>query len=40
MEVEEDKFIKMQRYDNFIAKMEQLSKAESKWKKDEKRVLF
>jgi hypothetical protein len=39
-EVEEDKFIKMQRYDIFISKMEQLAKAEQKWKREEKHALF
>ena len=33
LEVEEDKFIKMQRYEIFISKMEQLARAERKWKK-------
>ena len=39
-EVEEDKFVKMQRYDIFISKMEQLARAEKKWKREEKHALF
>ena len=40
IEVEEDKYIKMQRYQIFIAKMEQLARAEKRWGKDEKRAIF
>ena len=39
-EVEEDKFIKMQRYQIFISKMEQLARVEQRQKKEEKRALF
>ena len=38
-EVEEDKYIKMQRYQIFIAKMEQLAGAEKRWRRDEKRAI-
>ena len=40
LEVEEDKFIKMQRYEIFISKMEQLARAEGRWRKQEKASLF
>ena len=38
-QVEEDKFIKMQRYDIFISKMEQLQKYEHKQKLEEKKTI-
>ena len=37
--VQEDKFIKMQRYDIFISKMEQLQKYELRQKREEKKVI-
>ena len=39
-EVEEDKYIKMQRYQIFIAKMEQLTRADKRWRRDERRAIF
>lgn len=38
--VPEDKFLKMQRYNIFIAKMEQLERAEKRWRRQEKKSVL
>mmetsp|Transcript_31265 Transcript_31265/g.47848 ORF Transcript_31265/g.47848 Transcript_31265/m.47848 type:complete len:320 (+) Transcript_31265:247-1206(+) len=39
-QLEEDKYVKMQRYDIFITKMEQLARSEKRWKMEERRAMF